>query len=83
LDGVPLKPQRGRLIHFYSRKYYDTRIKARVDARLAALKRRTENSGEGMPETIDVISKVTNDLWEDESPEFRHEVEVAFEREYK
>ncbi|KAJ7794012.1 hypothetical protein B0H14DRAFT_2622307 [Mycena olivaceomarginata] len=53
-----------------------TRIKAHVDALLAALKRRTENSGEGMPETINVISNVTNDLWEDESPEFRHKVET-------
>ncbi|KAJ7686442.1 hypothetical protein B0H14DRAFT_2654290 [Mycena olivaceomarginata] len=71
LDGAPPKPQRGRIVHFYSRKYYDTRIKTRVEARLASLKRRTQNSGEAKPETIDVVSKVTNELWDDESPEFR------------
>jgi hypothetical protein len=83
LDGAPPKPQRGRIVHFYSRKYYDTRIKSRVDARLASVKRRIENSGEEKPETIDIVSKVTAELWEDESAEFRHEVEVAFEHEYQ
>ncbi|KAJ7810364.1 hypothetical protein B0H14DRAFT_3757652 [Mycena olivaceomarginata] len=27
LDGAPPKPQRGRIVHFYSRKYYETRVK--------------------------------------------------------
>jgi hypothetical protein len=40
-------------------------------------------AGDEKPETIDVVSKVTSELWDDESPEFRHEVEVAFEREYQ
>jgi hypothetical protein len=40
-------------------------------------------SEEEIPQTINVVSKVTDELWEDESPEFRHEVEVAFKREYQ
>jgi hypothetical protein len=47
------------------------------------LKRHTQNSGEVKPETIDVMSKVTNELWDDKSPEFRHKLEVAFEHEHQ
>ncbi|KAJ7888647.1 hypothetical protein B0H14DRAFT_3714875 [Mycena olivaceomarginata] len=83
LDGAPPKPQRGRPIHFYSRKYYDTRIKSRVEERLESLKRRAERDGNGMPQTIDVISKVTAEMYNEESPVFREEIELAAEREYQ
>jgi hypothetical protein len=81
LDGAPPKPQRGRLIHFYSRNYYDSRVKSRVESRLASLKRQSGAAGEEMLQTIDVVSKVTNEVWEEETPEFRYEVEVAYEHE--
>jgi hypothetical protein len=42
LDGAPPKPQRGRLLHFYSRKFFDARIKEEVEDRMAALGRRAE-----------------------------------------
>ncbi|KAJ6549006.1 hypothetical protein B0H19DRAFT_1265778 [Mycena capillaripes] len=83
LDGTPAKPQRGRLIHFYSRKYYETRIKPVVQERMEALKRRAEFTGETMPKNIDVISKVTSEMWEGEVPSFKHECELAAEREYQ
>jgi hypothetical protein len=83
LDGALPKPQRGRIIHFYSRKYYESRVKHRVEARLEALKRRCEVSGDEMPKTIDVISKVTIEVYEEESPGFKHECDLVYEREYQ
>ncbi|KAJ7895290.1 hypothetical protein B0H14DRAFT_2558862 [Mycena olivaceomarginata] len=71
LDGTPPRPQQEQIVHFYSRKYYDTWIKPRVEVWLALLKRRNKMAGDKMPETIDVVSK------------FRHEVEVVFEHEYQ
>lgn len=83
MDGAPPKPQRGRITHFYSRKYYDSRIKPRVEARLASLKRRAELTGGELPKTIDIVAKVTAEMWEDESPAFKRECEVALEKEYQ
>ncbi|KAJ6556066.1 hypothetical protein B0H19DRAFT_1376963 [Mycena capillaripes] len=83
LDGAPPKPQRGRIEHFYSRKFYKTRVKSRVEARLEALKRRAEVNGKPAPEAIDIVAKVTAEVWEEESPEFRKECEIAMEREHK
>ncbi|KAK7017234.1 hypothetical protein R3P38DRAFT_3201625 [Favolaschia claudopus] len=83
LDGAPVKPQRGRLIHFYSRNYYETRIKDHVEERMAALARVAELTGEEPAKQIDVVSKVTAEMWNAESPAFRHECEVAAEVDYQ
>ncbi|KAJ7040783.1 hypothetical protein C8F04DRAFT_1309654 [Mycena alexandri] len=82
LDGAPAKPMRGQLTHFYSRKFYNTRVKPRADARIMALKRRAELEGSPAPKVIDIISKVTKEVWEEETLEFQKECEVALEREY-
>lgn len=50
---------------------------------MAALKRRAEFTEEAMPKSIDVISKVTTEMWEAEVPSFKHECELAAEREYQ
>ncbi|KAJ7255784.1 hypothetical protein B0H12DRAFT_1232953, partial [Mycena haematopus] len=84
LDGVPGKPQRSRILHFYSRNFYETRIKSRVEQRVAGLKRRAELSGESVPtKPIDVVAKVTAEAWDEESFEFKQECEVRLEREYQ
>ncbi|KAJ7699837.1 hypothetical protein B0H14DRAFT_3528293 [Mycena olivaceomarginata] len=58
LDGAPPKPQRGRLLHFYSRKFYDSRIKEDAEERMVSLTRRAELAGEAAPKRIDVIAKL-------------------------
>lgn len=83
LDATPPKPQRGQLIHFYSRKFYDERVKARADARYLVLKRRAELTGEAPPKSIKVSNMVTVDCWDEETPSFRAEVKVACEAEYQ
>ncbi|KAJ7702937.1 hypothetical protein B0H16DRAFT_1748003 [Mycena metata] len=82
LDGAPPKPTRAQIGHYYSRKFYDSRVKPRADARIAALKRRALLEGLPEPKVIDIISKVTKEVWEEETPEFRKECELALEREY-
>ncbi|KAF7373976.1 hypothetical protein MSAN_00610300 [Mycena sanguinolenta] len=83
LDGAPPTPQRPRMVHFYSRKFYDDRVKPYVEERLEALTRRAELSGEDLPRKIDVISKVTAERWEAETAGFKAECQVAMEREYE
>ncbi|KAJ7714225.1 hypothetical protein B0H14DRAFT_3635393 [Mycena olivaceomarginata] len=69
LDSAPAKPQRGRIHHFYSRKFYETRIKDHVEARMESLTRRAALSGEPLPKKIDVTAK--------------KDCELAMEREYQ
>ncbi|KAJ7870631.1 hypothetical protein B0H14DRAFT_3573811 [Mycena olivaceomarginata] len=87
LDGTPPKPQRGRILHFYSRNFYEARIKERVEERIASLKRRAQLSGESEREgermPIDLVAKVTAEVWAEETPAFQRECEVAMEREYQ
>ncbi|KAJ7114742.1 hypothetical protein C8R44DRAFT_740117 [Mycena epipterygia] len=83
LAATPAKPQRGQLIHFYSRKFYDERVKARADSRYHALKRRAELAGEAPPSSIKVSNMVTVDCWDEETPAFQAEVKVACEVEYQ
>ncbi|KAJ7306866.1 hypothetical protein DFH08DRAFT_975891 [Mycena albidolilacea] len=87
LNGAPPKPQRGRILHFYSRKYYATRIRQRVDERVESLKRRARFAGETVAEAermpIDVVAKVTSEVWAEETPAFQRECEVAMEEEYQ
>ncbi|KAJ7029325.1 hypothetical protein C8F04DRAFT_1264987 [Mycena alexandri] len=82
LDGAPAKPTRGQIGHYYSRKFYETRVKSRADARIAAMKRRAKLEGQEEPKAIDVISKVTKEVWDEETPEFRRECELGLKREY-
>ncbi|KAJ6528204.1 hypothetical protein B0H19DRAFT_1274998 [Mycena capillaripes] len=83
LDSAPPRPQRGRIEHFYSRKFYEQRIKPTLDAELAALKKRAERTGEEPPESIEVVARVTAQVWEGESPGFKQECEMSMEREYQ
>lgn len=76
LDGAPPKPQRGRIIHFYSRKFYETRVKEHVEKRLEKSPAEGESS-------IKLVAKVTSERWEQESPDFKRECETAMEREYQ
>jgi hypothetical protein len=82
LDGAPAKPQRGRAVHFYSRKFYESRIKEHVEDRWESLQRRSALAKEPLPKKIDVIAKVTAELWAQESSEFQEDCELAMDREH-
>ncbi|KAJ7077194.1 hypothetical protein C8R44DRAFT_896376 [Mycena epipterygia] len=78
LDGAPGKPQHGQLVQFY-----ESHVRARADARIQTLKCRAELSGEPAPTLIKTSNEVTKECWDEESPSFREEVQVAFEKEYQ
>ncbi|KAJ6451146.1 hypothetical protein C8R45DRAFT_1113690 [Mycena sanguinolenta] len=83
LDYAQPKPQRGQLRHFYSRRYFDSRVKLRYEERMAALKRRAGHTGEKVPAPLALQNQVTKEVWDDETPAFQEEVKVAWEREYQ
>ncbi|KAJ7170447.1 hypothetical protein C8R43DRAFT_944959 [Mycena crocata] len=83
LSAAPPKPGRPQLLHFYSRKFYNERIKQRFVDRMQALKRRAEYTGDPEPEALAVLPIVRKEAWEDETPGFQEEVREALEREYK
>ncbi|KAJ6458522.1 hypothetical protein C8R45DRAFT_1110053 [Mycena sanguinolenta] len=68
----PPAPVKSRVLHFYSRHFYDDRIKLRVLTRWAALSRLSKP-----PALITVRNAVTKEAWEAESQEFRDEVIAA------
>ncbi|KAJ7863655.1 hypothetical protein B0H14DRAFT_2574824 [Mycena olivaceomarginata] len=71
----PVKP---RIFHFYSRRFYQERVKPRVTARWAALSRL-----ENPPKEITMRNAVTKECWASESDAFKAEVEAALESEHK
>jgi hypothetical protein len=71
------------MLHFYSRKFYESHIKEDVEERMASLTRRAGLAGEVGPKRIDVIAKVTAECWDQETVEFQQDCELAMEREYQ
>ncbi|KAJ7439914.1 hypothetical protein B0H11DRAFT_1689121, partial [Mycena galericulata] len=83
LDGAPAKPQRPKMINFFSRKFYDKLVKDRFDDRMAALVRRKARTGEEVPAEINVRNKITKEVWEEQTLAFREDVELQMEREHE
>lgn len=74
----PPAPTRPRVIHFYSRRYYEARIKSRFEARWAAASKLSKP-----PAQITVHNVVTREAWAAETEPFKLEVEAALEAEHK
>ncbi|KAJ7908409.1 hypothetical protein B0H13DRAFT_2331394 [Mycena leptocephala] len=83
LDGAPPKPQCSQITHFYSRHYYEKRVKSAFEARWDSLQRSARYSGEKVPADIVVKNQVIKEMWEDETHKFQAEVKAAVEREYQ
>ncbi|KAJ7438839.1 hypothetical protein B0H11DRAFT_1634609, partial [Mycena galericulata] len=83
LDGAPPKPQRPKIVNFFSRKFYDTLVKSRFEDRMASLNRRKARSGEEVPAEIQVRNAVTKEVWEEQTLAFRADVELQMEREHE
>ncbi|KAJ7902359.1 hypothetical protein B0H13DRAFT_1882605 [Mycena leptocephala] len=81
--GRQEKPRRQQLLHFYSGRHWETRIKPRVEARLAGLKRRAEYTGEAVPAAITIQNEETKACWDEESPVFQEAMKRELERDYE
>ncbi|KAJ7785189.1 hypothetical protein DFH07DRAFT_948268 [Mycena maculata] len=86
---APVKP---RVLHYYSRRFYDEHIKDRVTARWAAVSARwAEHSrverppgvpAEKAPSLVAVRSTVTRAVWDGETEAFKKEVMAALKNEH-
>ncbi|KAJ7088020.1 hypothetical protein B0H15DRAFT_801079 [Mycena belliarum] len=74
----PPAPTRARAQHFYSRRYYEERIKPRFEARWAVVSKQPNP-----PAAIVVQNRVTREAWAAESPAFKAEVKAAMETEFQ
>jgi hypothetical protein len=83
LDNPPPKPQRPRIEHYFSRKYYDTLVKDVVAERWAAEEERARRAGVTSAKKIDIVAKATAEVWNGQSEEFKQECQLALEREYQ
>lgn len=81
LDGVRKPPRRPTLQHYYSTKWYSTRIKERFKERMEKMKRATF-SGEDV-HAVMIRNEVTQECWEDESEQFRMETERQRDKEHE
>ncbi|KAJ7184062.1 hypothetical protein C8R46DRAFT_1208293 [Mycena filopes] len=80
-DG-PNYPRRAQPIHFYSRRYYDERVKARFEARWKIEMQRSIDLEMPVPEAIKIRNEVTAAVFEEETEEFRAELLLAVEAEH-
>ncbi|KAJ7024591.1 hypothetical protein C8F04DRAFT_1270131 [Mycena alexandri] len=78
----PSYPKRAQPIHFYSRKYYEEKVKARFEARWATEVQRAEDLEMPEPEAIKIRNAVTKEVFEEETPEFQAELKLAVEAEH-
>ncbi|KAJ7429451.1 hypothetical protein B0H11DRAFT_2265630 [Mycena galericulata] len=72
---APVKP---RTLHYYSRKFYDERIKPLFTARWGTVSRRPDP-----PAVIKVRNAATKEAWEAETAAFKKEVILAIDNEHK
>ncbi|KAJ7446039.1 hypothetical protein B0H11DRAFT_1930380 [Mycena galericulata] len=72
---APVKP---RTLHYYSRRFYHERVKARVTARWAAVSKLAKP-----PAMITVRNQCTKEAWNKETPQFQAEVIEAIKAEHK
>jgi hypothetical protein len=83
LDGAPPKPQRPQLIQFFSRKFYETRIRERFEARMAGIVCRAAFTEDDVPAVLKVRNDVTKEVWDEETEAFQAEVKATLEKEYQ
>ncbi|KAJ7446034.1 hypothetical protein B0H11DRAFT_2249218 [Mycena galericulata] len=82
LDSGAVRPQKPQIEHFYSRKYYKTRIKARYDAEWLVQVQRAQDLELDEPSEVKVRGEVTRKVWEEETEDFQKEVRLALEKEH-
>ncbi|KAJ7024806.1 hypothetical protein C8F04DRAFT_1192100 [Mycena alexandri] len=82
-EGLRAKPRRPRLLQFYLKVYYETRVKARAEARIEALDKRAKYTGADPPHALAVQNDVTKECWEGETEIFKAETARLMEREYE
>ncbi|KAJ6450013.1 hypothetical protein C8R47DRAFT_1230448 [Mycena vitilis] len=81
-NAGPGHPKRAHLIHFYSRRYYDERVKARFEASYAVEKQLAKDLGKEAPAEVKIRNEITREVFDEENEEFQEELKRGVEAEY-
>ncbi|KAJ7787570.1 hypothetical protein B0H14DRAFT_3505320 [Mycena olivaceomarginata] len=79
-DGT--KPGKAQAWQFYSKLYYEERVKKIFEEELKVQTQRAKDLGLDPPADVKVRGEVTRRVWEGESPEFRADVEARLQADY-
>lgn len=71
MEATIKRPRRSSPLQYYQRTYYDTRVKATVDAEYKRLREAALSSGQTPPMHLPISNAVTQRLFEAESEDFR------------
>jgi hypothetical protein len=74
---APGKPRLPQVLHFYSSRYWDSRVKERFESRWRALLSAAKHRDGEPPVSIAVQNSVTLEVWNEETPQFQDEVRRA------
>lgn len=74
-DKEVKKPRKPRILHIYSRDFFDTKIKAAFETMWEAEQIRPLKPGEKAIKRLDYSNKITAQYWEAESADFKKWVE--------
>ncbi|KAJ7044195.1 hypothetical protein C8F04DRAFT_1250794 [Mycena alexandri] len=75
-------PRKAQPIHYYSRHYYEEKVKARFDAVWAIEVQRAKDLEEDEPWDIKIRNEVTKQVFSEESEEFKTQLALAVEAEH-
>lgn len=82
-DRVNSAPRRPRVVQFYSSLYYKERIKEKFEAEWARVQALPLVEGAKKPALVNVRSRVTKDVWEQEAEDVRDLVIKKVEAHHK
>ncbi|KAJ7030298.1 hypothetical protein C8F04DRAFT_1264061 [Mycena alexandri] len=86
LGGIPTNgpayPRKSQPLHFYSRQYYDDRVKARFDKAWATELARAEALEQEPTAEIKIRNAITREVFQEDSQEFHGELKQAVEKEH-
>jgi hypothetical protein len=80
-DAIPKAPRRMRMTQYYSKHYYNTRIKATFETEWAVVLAKPDPPSD-KPSRINVLNSVTSRLWENESGTFKSWLEKKRDAEH-
>ncbi|KAJ7430015.1 hypothetical protein B0H11DRAFT_2264458 [Mycena galericulata] len=79
----PGRPRRAQPLHYYSRLFYEDRVKARFEAAFAAeVQRAKDLELEEEPKELPIRNEITKQVFSEETEQFQAELKLGIEAEY-
>ncbi|KAJ7602938.1 hypothetical protein DFH06DRAFT_1152384 [Mycena polygramma] len=77
-EGPPY-PTRAQPLHYFSRHFYEEKIKARFEADFKVETQRAKDLGEDIPHEIKIRNQATKDVFLEQTEEFQHKIMLGVE----